>query len=89
MSKKSTIQKQSRAPLSPFDVMRSQMNNMFQEGWPKWPSWIQEGQALSGSFVPSVETSESKNKVKVSVELPGLTKEDVKLSLSPDGVFSF
>jgi HSP20 family protein len=85
MTKKSLIQKQPHSRVSPFEFMRGPMSSFFQEAWPNWAGWPQQEGALSGNFMPTVETSETKNKVKVSVELPGMTDEDVKLTISPEG----
>lgn len=65
--------------LDPFEIMRN--NNLFQDMW----SWPPQTAIAPRSFMPTVETSETRNKVKVNVELPGMTEDEVQLTLSPDG----
>ena len=40
--------------------------------------------ALEKAFVPNVEISESKAKITVSAELPGMSEDDIEVTLSPD-----
>jgi HSP20 family protein len=82
MGKQQKIQKRESNALHPFDAMRMRMNQLFQSSWPAWPEL--EG-PLSGNFMPTVETSETDKEIKVSIELPGMTDQDVELTISPDG----
>ena len=70
------------APTSAFELMRANMDNFFHRAWGHGP--VEEGRAIA-TFIPSVQTSETKHKIKVSVELPGMTENDVDIALSPDG----
>ena len=43
---------------------------------------------VEGSFMPKVEISEENGLVKISSDLPGLTKDDIKVVVSKDNVLS-
>lgn len=67
---------------NPFTAMQQQMNRMFSDFWSDWP-----GTSLgtnAASFMPQIETSETGKTVNVTAELPGMSKDDVKIVLSPD-----
>ena len=67
----------------PILTFQQQMNRMFDEflrGWGMEPfSGMREGWDM---FSPHVDVTETDRKIKVSAELPGLSQEDVDVSLS-------
>lgn len=68
---------------NPFELMRrftEDMDRLF-EGTS--PAWSQSAMAL---WAPAIEVSETKGQFKVCAELPGLSKEDVRVELTQDGV---
>lgn len=74
-------------PSEYFASFREQMDRLFNDFWSDFP-----GTALMprldermGAFLPSVEVSEDKEKVKVAVELPGMNEDDVQVTLSASG----
>lgn len=57
------------------------LSRMLDEAFSGWP--FQEGDegALTSAWVPPVDVSEDPNAVRLTVELPGVRAEDVKLSV--------
>lgn len=73
--------------LSPFRAME-QMNRdlgRFFEG--QWPEWTPSNALIDAAFEPSVDVFEDKDQIKVKAELPGMSKDDIKVSLE-NGVLS-
>jgi HSP20 family protein len=68
-----------RRPL-PFQSLR-RLGNALDEAFNTWPFAQDEGGAITSSWYPACDVLEDKDSVKIVVELPGLTPEDVKLSL--------
>ena len=64
----------------PFQSLRH-LSNALDEAFNSWPSAQDEGGAITSSWYPACDVLEDKESVKIVVELPGLTPEDVKLSL--------
>ncbi len=62
--------------------MRANINSIFPNFWQALP---QEEGLAAGKFVPTVETFEKGGEVRVTAELPGMTEDDVHVTLSPDG----
>jgi len=73
--------------LSPFRMME-QMNRdlgrFFDGGWPDMQA---ANSLMEGAFAPSVDVMEDKDQITVKAELPGMAKEDIKISLE-NGVLS-
>jgi HSP20 family protein len=68
---------------SPFELMRrfsEEMDRAF-EGWGISRVW-----GSGESWSPAVEVFERDNKLVVRVDLPGLSKEDVKVEMTDDGL---
>jgi HSP20 family protein len=77
-------------PHNPFDVMRSltdEMDRAFSGFWNR-RQWPFTGRFLAGapevSFTPPIEMEEREGKLYVRTDLPGLTKEDVKVEVADD-----
>jgi HSP20 family protein len=64
----------------PFQSLRH-LSNALDEAFNSWPSAQDENGAITSSWYPACDVLEDKESVKIVVELPGLTPEDVKLSL--------
>lgn len=75
------------SPSDYFATFREQMDRLFNDFWSDFPgaALMPRLEERMGAFVPSVEVSEDKEKVKVAVELPGLSEDDVQLTLSANG----
>jgi HSP20 family protein len=73
----------SRDFLSPFSIMRrfsEEMDRAFSNasGFARGLGW--------GGWSPAVEVRERDGHLEISAELPGLTKDDVKVECSPEGI---
>ena len=64
----------------PFQSLRH-LSNALDDAFNTWPFAQDEGGAITSSWYPACDVLEDKESVKIVVELPGLTPEDVKLSL--------
>jgi HSP20 family protein len=73
---------------NPFAVMRRMSEDMDQMlrgfGFAPWPQPSGRGQAWD--FSPPIEVYEGKGKMTVRAELPGLSKDDVKVEVTDDGL---
>lgn len=71
----------------PFIAMQRQMNDLFRNflSDSPWdvPSVFSED---SGEFVPKVNVKENEKEIEVTAELPGLTQDQINLSLSDDAL---
>ena len=73
----------SRDFFSPFSMMRrfsDEMDRMFSNfGFSRGPgSW--------GNWTPPIEVRERDGNLEISAELPGMSKDDVKVECSPEGI---
>ncbi len=67
-----------RNQLEPWDMMNTMFRNFFnEEDWP----------GLSSQWAPVVDVSENSDEVIVRAEVPGMTKEDIKVTVS-DGTLT-
>ena len=57
------------------------LGNALDEAFNTWPFSQDEGGAITSSWYPACDVLEDKDSVKILMELPGVTAEDVKLSL--------
>jgi HSP20 family protein len=75
---------------NPFDVMRSltdEMDRAFSGFWNRH-QWPFSGRFLAGApevgFTPPIEMEEREGRLYIRTDLPGLTKEDVKVEVAED-----
>jgi HSP20 family protein len=72
-----------------FHSFREQLDKLFNEFWSDFPGVAAGGvtrfENRLSAFIPSVEVSEDKEHVKVLAELPGLSENDVQLTLTANG----
>lgn len=91
MSEKKEVkaaEKEHRALLRPFDEMERWYENLFPRGWLR--PFTAEGPWSSAFFahrMPAVDVVDREDEVIVRAEVPGVRKEDLKVSLS-DGTIS-
>ena len=71
---------------SPFQLMRRMMEEMDRMVEAFNPSMGQSGAATSQLWSPPIEVSRRDGSLLVTAELPGLTKDDVKVELTQDGL---
>ena len=67
----------------PQDSMTNlrRLNSMLDEAFNAWPFQAQEGGSLTSSWLPPCDVFEDKDAIKIVAEIPGVTAEDVKISL--------
>lgn len=65
-----------------FDQLREEMDRMFDVPAPRFgfAPWKEM------TFIPALEIEEKGNALLVKADLPGLTKEDVKVEVAPEGL---
>ena len=72
---------------SPFDVFRrleEDMDRLFQHFWGGGRNLMRGRGAEASMWMPQVEVCEQQGKLHVFADLPGMNKEDVKLSMEGD-----
>ncbi|MBA3893738.1 MAG: Hsp20/alpha crystallin family protein [Gemmatimonadales bacterium] len=69
-----------RRPHESFQTLR-RLNNMLDEAFGTWPLTQDESGAITSAWHPAVDVFEDKDAVRIVAELPGVSPEDVKLSL--------
>jgi HSP20 family protein len=60
------------------DIIRAEMNHLFDNFFGRVPVRHEE---YEGRWVPAVDISENEDNLYVDVEIPGMKKEDIKVSL--------
>lgn len=65
-----------------FDLMRREMNQMFTDFFRGLETTGEERSV----FNPRLNVTETENEIEATVELPGLTEEDIDLTLTRDGL---
>jgi HSP20 family protein len=66
-----------------FSSFQREMNRMFEDFFGRarrWPASFEE----LGTFLPSLDVSETEDAMEVSAELPGMTEKDIDVTLSSD-----
>jgi HSP20 family protein len=69
-----------RRPLDGMTSLR-RLNTLLDEAFTAWPFQAQENGSVTSSWLPPCDVFEDKNAVKIMAEIPGVTAEDVKISL--------
>ncbi len=75
--------------VNPFSMMRrftEEMDRVFGSGFGPWSLFGGAGWSGESAWAPPVEVRERDGKVEVTAELPGLSKEDVKVECSAEGL---
>jgi HSP20 family protein len=90
MALKDMVPWRRQAPATPADhfaSFREQMDRLLSDFWTDFPgtSPAPRFEGKLGAFMPSVEVSEDKDKVKVMAELPGMSENDIQLTLAANG----
>ena len=65
-----------------FDLMRREMNEMFSE----FVRGLEAESEAGAIFNPRLDLTESDDQIEATVELPGLSEEDIDLTLTRDGL---
>jgi len=75
-----------RAEADPFRELQQRMNRLFDDFWGDFgdfdlaprrsPAW-----GVLGDFSPSVDVKETGNEIAIKAELPGMTQDDIQVSL--------
>ena len=86
LTKKQTEPAPVRVTRDPFDVMRrvfADFDRPFGE-WPtfRWPAFPVKETAETSGWYPEIDVFEKDNRLVAKVDLPGLTKEDVKVEVT-------
>ena len=68
-----------RRPADSFYALR-RLNSMLDDALATWPSLGENG-SVTSAWIPAVDVVENKEGVRITVELPGVKPEDVKLSV--------
>ena len=69
---------------NPLVSLQREINHVFDDFWHKVESgWNGQNDAV-GMFGPSTDVTETDKGVDVSIELPGMTEEDIDISLTSD-----
>jgi HSP20 family protein len=69
-----------RKPLSDTPVFQDDVSRLFDEIWRRGRN------SDLGSWAPAIDLTESETEFKMMVELPGMTKDDVKITLNDNMV---
>ncbi|GAB4266748.1 MAG: Hsp20/alpha crystallin family protein [Deferrisomatales bacterium] len=78
-----------RRGLEPFRGLREEVDRIFDEFFRGWggPPWAGRGVApWSAGFYPSVDLKESENELVLTAEVPGLSKEELDVTIAEDSV---
>ena len=78
-----------RAAMPPWEDMEHALERLLPRGWPRlwrgeWPSWADFGPLVGR--VPRVDVIDRENEVVLRAEVPGLSKEDLEVSVSDRAV---
>lgn len=71
----------------PFEELMSiqeEINRIFDNFFSRFPQKVEVGR---GAWSPSVDISETEDEVVVTAELPGMSKEDIKISLQDNVLY--
>jgi HSP20 family protein len=71
---------------NPLAALQRDINNVFENFWQRVEnSWNGRTTAV-GTFGPSTDVSETDDNIEVAVELPGMSEDDIDISLSGDAM---
>lgn len=64
------------------DIIRTRMNRLFDQAFGDYPGFDREGEEVSSrTWLPAVDIRETDDSLVLTAELPGLSKEDVDITL--------
>jgi HSP20 family protein len=71
----------------PISALHREMNRLFQDFFGDWDIWpLERLRGRAGAFTPSVDVRESDKDIRVWVDLPGLSEDDIDVELTDDGL---
>jgi HSP20 family protein len=68
----------------PLGLNREWENFLEEFGWPARRRWQGEEEGAESTWLPAVDMTETKDEYALKVDLPGLAKEDVKVTFTED-----
>jgi HSP20 family protein len=73
-----------RDPFALLRQMGADFDRMFEAGWPsfRWPTFRAPATAEATTWLPQIDVFERDNRLITKIDLPGLTKEDVKVEVT-------
>ena len=69
--------------LEPFNLLRSEVDRMFDEFPARWPA-LHPARFMGGMLPPAVEMTETPQSYKISIEVPGIDPEEIVLQVEGD-----
>jgi len=85
-NKEKTAANESENGANPLVSLQRDINHVFEDFWHKVEnSWTGRNDVV-GMFGPSTDVTETDKSIDVSVELPGMTEDDIDISLSGDAI---
>jgi HSP20 family protein len=69
-------------PFREVESLQSEMNKLFDLSLGRWP--LRSMGLMEGAWSPSVDVFDSKDNVLVKVDIPGMKKEDMEISVDGD-----
>ncbi|AHD00867.1 Hsp20/alpha crystallin family protein [Leisingera methylohalidivorans] len=73
-------------PDNPLAALQRDINHVFEDFWQRLENGWNGRTNPAGGFGPSTDISESGDSVEVAVELPGMSEDDIGISLSGDAM---
>ncbi len=84
--KDKTPTREDESDANPLVSLQRDINHVFENFWHKVENgWTGRREAM-GMFGPSTDITETDKSVDVSIELPGMTQDDIDISLSNDAM---
>lgn len=71
---------------NPLVSLQRDINHVFEDFWNRVESGWTGRNDFVGAFGPSTDVTETDKSVEVSIELPGMTQDDIDISLSSDAM---
>jgi HSP20 family protein len=67
---------------NPLVSLQRDINHVFEDFWRKVENGWTDGNAVMGALGANTDVTETDDSVEVSIELPGMTQDDIDISLS-------
>lgn len=84
--KESSPTNQSESGSNPLVALQRDINQVFDDFWNRVEKGWNGRSEVVGMFGPNTDVTETEKSVDVSIELPGMTQEDIDISLSTDAM---